>query len=112
GLQAAVAAHVVDYDGAVAQLCVEALAAQSCDLTTSDARTAPSACTRMFRGTRAALLACAFDAECASGVCEIGECPPAGCCSGTCRALQPPAGIDRPCVRATDCDDGLVCASN
>ena len=33
GLAAAVAAHEVEYDGAVAELCVEALAAQSCDLT-------------------------------------------------------------------------------
>lgn len=112
GLAAAVAAHQVAYDGAIAAQCVDALAAQSCDLTALDARTGPTACSRMVRGTLAAQSPCSFDAECVSGVCEIGECPPAGCCIGSCRATQATAGADQPCARPTDCADGLVCASS
>jgi hypothetical protein len=108
GLAAAVAVHRVEYDAAVARLCVESLAGQGCDLTMPDARTDPSACTKMLRGTQAALLPCSFDAECVSGVCELGECSN-GCCLGTCRAVLPPGGDGLPCTKATDCKDGLVC---
>jgi len=108
----AIAARKVDYDGALARQCVDATAAQSCDLTAPEARAAPAACSRMLAGTLAGGAACAIDAECASGTCEPATCPEIGCCVGACRPVQPPGAAGTACAKSSECAPALVCASD
>lgn len=111
-LAAAVEAAVVGYDGERAQQCIDATAKQSCDRNTRNARVAPSACTTMLTGTLAGGASCSFDLECESRACELpANCPETGCCVGTC--LPPSSGsLGTDCRTPTDCDDGLVCATD
>jgi hypothetical protein len=107
---AAIAAHKIRYDGERARQCVDATAAQSCDVTAHDSHLAPRACTAMFTGTVAGGEGCSIDPECASGTCDLpATCPEMGCCTGTCRATQPPGKAGDACAKDRDCADGLVC---
>lgn len=109
----AIAAHKVRYDGARARQCVDATAAQSCDLTAHDAHIAPAACTEMFTGTVAGGDSCSIDTECASGTCDLPTtCPETGCCTGACRPTQPPGKAGDACAKDRDCGDGLVCGQD
>jgi hypothetical protein len=112
-LTGAMAAHKVNYDGERAKQCVDATATKSCDLTAHDAHFEPAACSKMFTGTVAGGDSCSIDAECASGTCELPtDCPPKGCCVGTCRSTQSPAKAGGSCAKQRDCADGLVCGQD
>jgi hypothetical protein len=109
----AVAAHKMAYDGERAKQCVDATAAQSCDLTAHDVHIAPAACTDMFTGKVADGDSCSIDAECASGTCTLpAACPEAGCCVGGCRATQPPGKAGDACSKPRDCIAGLICGQD
>jgi hypothetical protein len=110
---AAIAAHKARYDGERARLCVDATAAQSCDVTAHDAHVAPAACAEVVTGALAGGDACSIDAECASGTCELpATCPEAGCCVGACRAAQAPGQPGAGCAKDRDCGAGLVCGQD
>jgi hypothetical protein len=112
-LAAAIAAGAALYDGERAKQCVDATAAQSCDLTTRDSHIAPKACAETFVGTLAGGMRCSIDAVCTSGTCDLpAVCPPMGCCVGACRPAQPPAKAGAACAKAHDCEGGLVCATD
>ncbi|HET9620755.1 MAG TPA: hypothetical protein VFP84_05295 [Kofleriaceae bacterium] len=109
-LAAAIKDDKVHYDGQRARQCVDAIAKQSCDLTAADSHIPPAACAEMFSGALKGGAQCSIAEECASGVCQLpNECPPTGCCVGTCRAAQDPAKAGGACARNLDCQDGLVC---
>lgn len=110
---AAIAAHKIDYDGERARACVAATAAQSCDVTSREARIPPIACVEMYRGRVADGEPCSIDVECASGTCDLprAECPDTGCCVGTCRAARS-GGAGDPCSTLRECRDGLVCGQD
>ena len=103
---AAIDEDKIAYDGAAAKQCLAAIAAQSCDATSEDARIAPDACTRAFAGRLDEGDACALDAECASGACATPSCP-GECCMGTCLATIADAVVDGECHRDIDCADGF-----
>lgn len=112
-IAAAIDADVLKYDGGRAKSCVDAIAQQSCDLTTADGHALPAACTEMFDGTIAGGDNCSFDAECASGTCNLPEpCPEKGCCVGTCRPAQSRAAAGGDCAKDRDCADKLVCGTD
>ena len=112
-LAAAVAAHKVTYDGELARQCVDAIAAQGCDVTARDAHISPAACSAMLSGHVADGDSCSIDTECASGTCTLPvTCPDTGCCVGQCRATQDPATVGGACNRARDCQAGLVCGED
>jgi hypothetical protein len=109
----AIAAHKARYDGERARQCVDATAAQSCDLTAHDSHIAPAACTEMFTGTLAGGDSCSIDAECASGTCDLPTtCPEGGCCVGACRPVQAPGKAGDACAKDHDCVGGLVCGQD
>jgi hypothetical protein len=93
----------IAYDGAAAKQCIAAMAAQSCDVTSENARTVPTACGRVFAGRVDDGDTCAFDLECASNACDAPACPIGECCSGTCLPTVDP-DVDEACNRDTDCD--------
>lgn len=110
---AGVAAHKIDYNGERAKQCVDAIAKQSCDLTTRDSHIAPKACDEMMTGRVAGGDSCSVDAECASGTCNLpAMCPERACCVGTCRPTQPPGKTGAGCAKDHDCVDGLVCGQD
>jgi hypothetical protein len=99
------------FDGEQARSCEDALAAQSCDVTTRDVRVVPDACKKMFRGRIAAGDACAFDEECASSRCGQQVCPEGACCVGTCDAATA-GGPGDACDRSSQCSDGFCDAAD
>jgi hypothetical protein len=110
---AGVATEKIAYDGERAKQCVDATAAQSCDLTTSEARAGIAACADMLVGKVADGGACALDVECTSGTCELpSDCLEFGCCVGTCRASRSGGAAGDPCVKQRECKAGLVCGQN
>jgi hypothetical protein len=110
-LEAAVAQNIVRYDGALAKQCHEAFAAETCDDSSREARVLPLACRQMFVGTRPADDACAFDEECASGICDIASCVDT-CCAGTCHYIHPLATIDDACDIDRDCVADTYCGKD
>jgi hypothetical protein len=109
-LAAAVARGIVRYSGPAADECLAALAAQSCDTSSRDARTQPAACAEMFRGSVKTGDACALDEECASGVCALPTCNQA-CCTGTCHARRASA-IGDACELDVDCTGDAFCGGD
>ncbi len=106
-MRAALDANKLAYDGTAAKACLAAIAQQSCDATSEDARTPPAACTRVFTGRIDDGDPCAFDLECASGACEAPACPIDECCSGYCRATIANAAVGEACNRDIDCAAGF-----
>lgn len=106
-LQAAVSAGKLAYDGVKAQQCFDAIAAVSCDATDMSERVEPAACKQIFTGKVQQGAACAFDDECASGVCLIPGCNNA-CCPGQCGPAEPPAQIGASCANVM-CVDNAYC---
>jgi hypothetical protein len=106
-LAAAVKGGLVTYSGPAAEDCVAALAAQSCDTSSRDARTTPPACKAMFHGSGLPGETCSFDEECASGSCDNPNCGEL-CCHGTCRALES-SEVGEPCDIDADCGRDLFC---
>ena len=97
----------VNYDGAAAQSCLDALSTVPCDQTQMAARVTPTACTEIVIGTVAMSGTCEQNAECESAACVLPDCGSA-CCTGSCGAAQAPAGTGEPCVTRA-CDVGLTC---
>lgn len=114
-LAAAVHDHKVRYDGVAAAACVDALAKQSCDATSRDARVAPAPCGKVLTGELGGGAPCAFSTECKSGSCMFGSaCDPSTCCAGTCADTSPsPIGgachVDSDCVADTYCGLDQLC---
>ena len=99
--------HIV-YDPAAALRCLDELALLGCDETARDVRVPPDACARAFVGTRAVGESCAFGGECASGSCDLPDCPVEACCYGSCLATRT-AALGDACTIDDDCVDGAFC---
>jgi hypothetical protein len=108
-LAAAIAAGLVVYNGPAAEQCFEALANQSCDASSRDARTVPATCADMFIGTLGTGEPCALDEECKSGTCLVPACPEL-CCPGTCHKAR--AAIGGACELDVDCGSEAFCGSD
>jgi len=87
-------------------------AAQSCDLTSRDARTVPLACDEMFSGSVADGAPCAIDEECASSRCNVSSCPDGSCCTGVCGTTRPRGQVGDACDRNAECLDGYCDAEH
>jgi hypothetical protein len=113
-LAAAISSGLVRYDGPSAARCLDALAAQSCEPASREARILPPVCTQMLEGTLPGSAPCALDAECVSGRCDVPACPEL-CCTGTCRSPRPtgepgdPCELDRDCIVDTACGSDQLC---
>ena len=103
----AVMAGKLAFDGERARQCEDALAQQSCDLTSRAVRAVPEACLEMFRGKVADGDACSFDQECASSRCDLPVCAEGVCCVGRCGASRPRGGVGDACDRTSECIDGF-----
>lgn len=99
----------VKYDGAKAEDCLVALAAQSCDQTTKDLRVVPPACAAVITGTIADGAACNIEAECISGTCDQPLCARETCCAGTCAATIKDAPDGAACMTDDNCVEGTFC---
>lgn len=109
-LAAAVDTGKIRFDGELAKLCVDTLAAQSCDATARAVRLAPQTCEGMFVGTLDADARCEFDRECRSNRCVPDEpCQVGACCSGKCDANGAKAVIGEACEVNEDCTDDTYC---
>ena len=108
-LAAAVHDGIIAYDGGNAEACLAAIAAQSCDVTSREARRLPPSCDHILTGTRDAGETCYFDAECASGDCAEASCPRDLCCAGACAPVRAPVAIDGACETTRDCVDQAFC---
>ena len=102
----------IAFDGASAQACEDALAAQGCDLTSRDVRVRPDACTKMFRGKIGDGDACSFNEECASSRCDFPVCVSGSCCVGTCGPSRPRGHAGDVCDRTSECIDGYCDADH
>lgn len=107
-LEAAVAAGLVRYSGTAAELCLKALAAQSCDSASRDGRLVPDVCRSVFTGFSSAGEDCVSDEECESGVCVNPACGQL-CCRGVCREKRAPKPVGGPCELDGDCVHDLAC---
>jgi len=95
------------FDGDQARRCEDALAGQSCDLTSRDFRVVPDACKKMFQGKIADGDPCAFDQECASSRCDQGVCPEGACCIGACGVTRSGGNAGDACDRSSECVSGF-----
>ena len=99
------------FDGGLAQDCLDAFGAQTCDTTDEDSRSfALAKCRTIVKGTVGSGGACALGAECKSGTCTIPTCPDA-CCQGTCMGDAPPplGGSGAACTSSSMCAAGFFC---
>lgn len=88
-----------------AQACLDLYATLPCDITQQDPD-AFDVCNRVITGAVGIGGECAFDAECASGQCDVPPCTSA-CCKGTCVA---PARLPRVGERCTVlCEGDAYC---
>jgi len=116
--QEAVDKGKVIFDGSLAQDCLDAFGAQTCDTTDEDGRAFFMAkCRDIVKGTVGNGGACALDAECKSGVCNIPSSTdtcPQGTCMGD--AMPAPGGAGATCATATGttspCAVGYYCDFN
>lgn len=109
-LQAGIDMSKVKFSGTAAADCLDALARQSCDLTSQSSRVTPDACAQLIAGTRHNGDACAIDPECLSQVCDVTSCDPsAACCMGTCagEAAPPSVQIGQSCTTAACVPSGF-----
>ena len=105
--EAAVAAGKVEYDGAAARHCADAVASASCDGTSETARVPDESCQRIFKGSTPAGESCTFSYECESQSCLMSSCTMA-CCTGTCGPPRTPAPIGQSCANVA-CAAGGYC---
>ncbi|HEY5923561.1 MAG TPA: hypothetical protein VIV11_17895 [Kofleriaceae bacterium] len=100
--ETAVDMSIIIYDGGIAQRCLDAYAALSCDVTelTGDEL---SICSDVLTGTLAVGDTCAFDRECASNNCSAPACP-TSCCSGTCEPAVALPSVGQPCTALCEGD--------
>ena len=109
--KAAVDKGKVIFDGNLAQDCLDAFGAQTCDQTDEDGRAFfPTKCRDIVKGTVGSGGACALDAECKSGVCDVPTATMA-CTQGTCTGDAPPApgGAGSACTSSSGCAVGFYC---
>ena len=111
-LPAAVAAGKVQFDPLAAAACNDALAARSCDATTSEVRAVPEVCKAVLVGTIAAGATCLDDRECGTGRCDAPACAPDACCPGGCAPFVAPAKLDAACTPEIGCVDGAFCGAD
>jgi hypothetical protein len=93
---AAIDAGKLVYHADVAQDCLDAYAALSCDSTQQPVG-ALDICNNILTGTVAMGGACAFDQECESDNCVVPSCT-AACCTGTCGAPSALPSVGQPCT--------------
>jgi hypothetical protein len=108
-IEAGAKAGAIKYDADKAGECLDAIADQSCDPASKNARIQPQACTDAIKGTRKQGESCFFGGECETKSCTLpGTCTMA-CCAGTCDPPPPPdAAIGQPC-EAAPCVEGAYC---
>jgi len=108
--QAAVDMGKVVYDGDTAAKCVDEFGGQTCDQTDASGRSFPQSCDHIVHGTVGSGGACALDAECKSGACNVPTCQMA-CCQGTCTGDTPPSpgGAGTACTGSSQCTSGNFC---
>jgi hypothetical protein len=84
-LEAAVSMGIIEWNGADVAACYSQYFPRTCKTPVGilGAFNATDACYTGYHGTLAAGATCAFDEECASGVCNVPTCDQA-CCAGTC----------------------------
>jgi len=93
----AVNAGKIIYDGAAAATCFAAtsLVGVACTMTAQEAVPNDPSCAHIFNGTVAEGGPCSQPDECVSGSCDLdvvtGCSGTAGCCTGACAAVAPPA---------------------
>lgn len=109
---AAIGEGKIEYDGAAARTCVDAIASAPCDLTSQANRIASPACDRIFKGTIGDGAACGLNLECVSGACNVPTCN-VTCCTGTCSGSAAPvrAKIGEACT-ILPCATGAYCESS
>jgi hypothetical protein len=103
----------VKYDGDAARRCADAIAGQSCTVS-SDLLRSPDECWAALRGTVDDGGACALDAECLSQLCGIGQCDPgSACCTGSCIGGRAPGSValGGSCRGDGECRIGLRCTA-
>ena len=98
--ESAIAAGTLEYDGAAANRCLDAVRSASC----GDVTITPRSCENVFVGSVALGSSCATSEECA------GEayCMVESMCPGTCTATR---GSGMPCADDDECNTDLVCIS-
>ncbi|HEY1813701.1 MAG TPA: hypothetical protein VGG74_15225 [Kofleriaceae bacterium] len=109
----AVQAGKIDYNGQLAQQCINAIANASCDRTQE--RGEPAICAQIITGTAGSGSACESDTECKSLACDIPDCGSAACCEGMCVGDAPPplGGVGSACDDdSSECQNGLYCATS
>ena len=109
---AAIKAGTVVYNGSNMKLCLDAMAANTCDRTDQDGRSNLLACRDLLHGTVHAGGACAVNAECISQQCGGSSTQPV-CTKGACIGDTPPAieagKVGMPCSPFAGCEDGSYC---
>ncbi|MCW5803421.1 MAG: hypothetical protein KIT31_13640 [Deltaproteobacteria bacterium] len=109
GLAASINVGKVLFNGVAAEACQAALAAQSCDAASRDARVLPAPCRKMFLGTLPVDAECQRDEECVSGSCDQeAACPTNTCCPGVCTSSER-APIGDACTSNATCADDAFC---
>ena len=79
----------ISYNALNAGICVDTLAALSCnDVTLTRFGDVPSVCNSVTHGTVAEGGDCYLGIECATGLCNLNGCTGASCCVGTCGPAQ------------------------
>ena len=96
--ESAIAAGTLEYDGAAANRCLDAVRGASCAAVTLE----PAACTDVFVGSVATGSSCATSEECAGDAYCLVE----SMCPGTCTAT---VGSGMPCGDDEECSTDLVC---
>lgn len=110
-VEAAIYAGHVIYNGGNVKICIDAIAARTCDRTDQTHRDQPRECDAFFRGTLVGGEACYVDEECVSGRCSgdsSGTCS-LGTCIGDTAPVFEPAQIGENCSSLTGCVEGAYC---
>ncbi|HEY5947835.1 MAG TPA: hypothetical protein VIV40_20185 [Kofleriaceae bacterium] len=94
--QSAIDSGKIIYHEDIAQDCLDAYAALSCDSTQQTSQDL-DVCNGVLTGTLATGGICAFDKECESQNCVVPTCPMA-CCTGACDDQAPLPTIGQPCT--------------
>ena len=95
-----VASGKILFDKTNAGICVDSIAAASCDVDlVASPDQAPAACNNIISGTIQTDGFCVNSSECETGTCNINlsSCQNTACCVGTCAAPLQPSAIGGPC---------------
>jgi hypothetical protein len=104
----AVRRRTTKYNSFLADECIEAYAADPCEIDTR----IPEVCHRMFDGTLSNADSCEVSEECMNNGGCLRGCPANMCCAAECRGAGPPIPIGQSCSSlASPCSDDAFCNS-